>query len=70
MATLAAAAKPALSGRSIRRTSGTRMRSLMRVGSRSGGRRSNLLTILVEPRSADQTFLTRLKRPIERLVAS
>jgi HAD superfamily phosphatase (TIGR01668 family) len=35
-----------------------------------GGRRSHLLTILVEPRSADQTLLTRLKRPLERLVAS
>jgi HAD superfamily phosphatase (TIGR01668 family) len=33
-----------------------------------GGRRSNLLTILVEPRSADQALLTRLKRPLERLV--
>jgi uncharacterized protein len=33
-----------------------------------GGRRSRLLTILVEPRSADQTLLTRLKRPLERLV--
>jgi len=33
-----------------------------------GGRRSHLLTILVEPRSADQTLLTRLKRPLERLV--
>jgi HAD superfamily phosphatase (TIGR01668 family) len=33
-----------------------------------GGRRSHLLTILVEPRSADQTLLTRLKRPFERLV--
>src|SRR5262245_7493489 len=35
-----------------------------------GGRRSRLLTILVAPRSADQTLLTRLKRPLERLVAS
>jgi len=35
-----------------------------------GGRRSHLLTILVEPRSSDQTLLTRLKRPLERLVAS
>ena len=35
-----------------------------------GGRRSHLLTILVEPRSADPTLLTRLKRPLERLVAS
>jgi HAD superfamily phosphatase (TIGR01668 family) len=35
-----------------------------------GGRRSHLLTILVEPRSADQALLTRLKRPLERLVAS
>ena len=33
-----------------------------------GGRRSRLLTILVEPRSSDQTLLTRLKRPLERLV--
>ena len=33
-----------------------------------GGRRSRLLTILVEPRSADQTLLTRLKRPLEWLV--
>jgi len=33
-----------------------------------GGRRSNLLTILVEPRSSDQALLTRLKRPFERLV--
>jgi HAD superfamily phosphatase (TIGR01668 family) len=33
-----------------------------------GGRRSHLLTILVEPRSSDQTLLTRLKRPLERLV--
>jgi HAD superfamily phosphatase (TIGR01668 family) len=35
-----------------------------------GGRRSHLLTILVEPRSADQALLTRLKRPLEWLVAS
>jgi HAD superfamily phosphatase (TIGR01668 family) len=35
-----------------------------------GGRRSRLLTILVAPRSADQALLTRLKRPLERLVAS
>jgi putative phosphatase len=35
-----------------------------------GGRRSHLLTILVAPRSSDQTLLTRLKRPLERLVAS
>ena len=35
-----------------------------------GGRRSRLLTILVAPRSSDQTLLTRLKRPFERLVAS
>ena len=33
-----------------------------------GGRRSRLLTILVAPRSADQTLLTRLKRPLEWLV--
>jgi len=33
-----------------------------------GGRRSRLLTILVEPRSADQALLTRLKRPLEWLV--
>jgi len=33
-----------------------------------GGRRSRLLTILVAPRSSDQTLLTRLKRPFERLV--
>ena len=33
-----------------------------------GGRRSRLLTILVAPRSSDQTLLTRLKRPLERLV--
>jgi uncharacterized protein len=33
-----------------------------------GGRRSHLLTILVAPRSADQTLLTRLKRPLERLI--
>ncbi len=33
-----------------------------------GGRRSRLLTILVTPRSSDQALLTRLKRPIERLV--
>jgi HAD superfamily phosphatase (TIGR01668 family) len=33
-----------------------------------GGRRSHLLTILVAPRSSDQTLLTRLKRPLERLV--
>jgi len=33
-----------------------------------GGRRSRLLTILVEPRSEDQTLLTRLKRPLEWLV--
>jgi HAD superfamily phosphatase (TIGR01668 family) len=33
-----------------------------------GGRRSRLLTILVEPRSSDQGLLTRLKRPLERLV--
>jgi HAD superfamily phosphatase (TIGR01668 family) len=35
-----------------------------------GGRRSHLLTILVAPRSSDQALLTRLKRPLERLVAS
>jgi uncharacterized protein len=33
-----------------------------------GGRRSRLLTILVAPRSSDQALLTRLKRPLERLV--
>jgi len=33
-----------------------------------GGRRSHLLTILVAPRSADQTLLTWLKRPLERFV--
>jgi uncharacterized protein len=33
-----------------------------------GGRRSRLLTILVAPRSTDQTLLTRLKRPLEWLV--
>ncbi len=33
-----------------------------------GGRRSRLLTILVEPRSPDQALLTRLKRPLEWLV--
>lgn len=33
-----------------------------------GGRRSRLLTILVDPRSPDQFLLTRLKRPLERLV--
>lgn len=33
-----------------------------------GGRRSRLLTILVAPRSPEQTLLTRLKRPLERLV--
>jgi len=33
-----------------------------------GGRRSHLLTILVAPRSDDQTLLTRLKRPLERFV--
>jgi HAD superfamily phosphatase (TIGR01668 family) len=33
-----------------------------------GGRRSHLLTILVAPRSSDQGLLTRLKRPLERLV--
>ena len=33
-----------------------------------GGRRSHLLTILVAPRSSDQTLLTWLKRPLERFV--
>jgi len=33
-----------------------------------GGRRSHLLTILVAPRSPEQALLTRLKRPLERLV--